>query len=112
MKLFLEWLMYAIAIGITSYLLPGVSVSNIITALVLAIVLGVINTFIKPLVIALTLPLTIVTLGLFILVINTTLILLASSIVPGFVVNGFWWAFLFSIILSLVNSVLGGFKTT
>jgi len=110
MKLIFEWFISAVAIGVTSYILPGVSVANFITLLVLAVVLGVINTFVKPIVVALTLPLTVVTLGLFLLVINTALILLAGSIVPGFVVNGFWWAFLFSIILSLVNGLFGGLK--
>jgi putative membrane protein len=75
-------------------------------ALAVAIVLGLINTFVRPILIFVTFPLTIITLGLFILVINTLLILLAAAIVPGFAVDGFFWALLFGIVLWLVNSVL------
>ncbi|MES2225211.1 MAG: phage holin family protein [Patescibacteria group bacterium] len=103
MKIFYHWLVSAIAIGIAAYILPGVTIT-IAGALVLAVVLGIINIFIKPIVKLLTLPLTIITLGLFSLVINALLILLAGAVVPGFVVAGFWSAFLFAIILSLINA--------
>lgn len=75
-------------------------------ALLAALVLGIINATIKPLLILLTLPITVLTLGLFTLVINALLILLTSKLVPGFQVDGFWWAFLFSIILMVVNYIL------
>lgn len=100
----IHWITSAIAIGITAYLLPGVSVTPV-GALVLAVVLGIINVFFKPIIRLLTFPITVVTLGLFSLVVNALLILLAAIIVPGFVVSGFWWALLFAVILSLVNGV-------
>jgi putative membrane protein len=108
--LFIRWIVSAIAIGITAYLLPGVSIT-LIGALVLAVVLGIINLYIKPVVMLITLPVNIVTLGLFTLVINAALVLLAALVVPGFHVAGFWWAMLFALVLSLVNTVLGMYAT-
>ena len=96
----------SLAILIVAYLLPGVGVESALSAIGLAIVLSLLNAFVKPLLVLLTLPITVVTLGLFLIVINACLILLAAKIVPGFSVNGFWWAVLFSIILSIVVSVL------
>ena len=107
MKLLLSWLIYAIAILITAYILPGVDVGGPITALVLAVVLGAINTFIRPILVILTLPVTLLTLGLFVLVINALLVLLAAVIVPGFAVAGFWWALLFAVVLSIISAFLG-----
>lgn len=101
--IFIHWIVAAIAIGIAAYLIPGVTVT-ILGALVLAFVLGIINTFIKPVILLLTLPLTILTLGLFSLVVNALFILLAALIVPGFHVAGFWWALLFALVLSLINA--------
>ena len=110
MKIIIHWIVSALAILITAYLLPGVHVSGIFAALVLAVVLGAINAVLRPLLIILTLPLTIVTLGLFVFAINGALILLASYIVPGFVVAGFWWAVLFGIVLAVVSFVLDTFE--
>ncbi len=109
MKLLTHLLVSAIAIIITAYLLPGASVT-LTGAVVLAVVLGVINIFIKPLVKVITLPLTIMTLGIFSLVINALFVILASKIVPGFTVSGFWTAFWFSIVLSLVNALFNRFQ--
>lgn len=106
MNLFLRWFVYTLAIGITAYLLPGVRIESVFAALVAALVLGLINVALKPVLILLTLPITLLTLGFFVLVLNSLLILLAANIVPGFAVDGFWWAFLFGIILSIVNGVL------
>ncbi|MGE5541206.1 MAG: phage holin family protein [Bacillota bacterium] len=102
----IHWLVSAIAILIAAYLVPGVSVT-LVGALVLAIVLGIINVFFKPIITLLTLPLNIVTLGLFSLVVNALLVMLASMLVPGFHVNGFWAAFFFSIVVSLVTALFG-----
>ena len=110
MKTLIHFLISAIAILISAYLLPGVYVNGLITAFILAVILGVINTFIRPVLVVLTLPLTVVTLGLFILVINALLIMLASYIVPGFTVAGFWYAFLFGIVLAVVSYVLEMFE--
>ena len=96
----------SLAIILVAYLLPGVEVESALSAIGIALVLSLLNIFVKPVLIILTLPITVVTLGLFLLVINALLILLAAKIVPGFSVNGFWWAVLFSIILSIVVSVM------
>ena len=106
MHFIVDLLINTLAIILTAYVLPGVRVTDLTAAVIAALVLAVINTFIKPVIILVTLPLTILTLGLFILVINTLLILLVSALVPGFQVDGFLWAFLFSIVLWIVNSVL------
>jgi putative membrane protein len=106
MNYIINWLISAVAIGISAYILPGVAVAGLFVAIVTALVLGLINAFIRPLVIFLTLPINILTLGLFTLVINASLVLLAGKIVPGFMVDGFWWALIFSLVLALVNMAL------
>jgi len=110
MKTLIHFLVSAVAILITAYVLPGVHVDGILAAFILAVILGVINTFIRPVLVMLTLPLSIVTLGLFVLVINALLVMLASYIVPGFAVAGFWYAFLFGIVLAAVSYVLQIFE--
>ncbi len=104
----IHWLISALAIGIAAYLIPGIDVT-LVGALVLAVVLGLINVFLKPIINLLTLPLNVVTLGLFSLVVNALLIMLAGMIVPGFVVAGFWPAFFFGIVVALVSAVFGAF---
>lgn len=94
-----------VAFGL-SYVLSGVSIDNFWVAIILAVVLAVLNAIVKPLLIFFTLPLTIVTLGLFLFVINALIILLADNLIDGFRVDGFWWALLFSLLLSIVNAVL------
>ncbi len=106
MKIIISWLILTLAIIITSLILPGVAISGIGSALIAALVLGLINTFIKPIFIILTLPINILTLGLFTFIINAVLILLADYLVSGFSVRNFWWALLFSLILSLVRHFL------
>ena len=88
--------------------MPGVHVAGFTTALIVAIVLGLLNIFIKPILVILTLPVTIITLGLFLLVINALMILLCSEIVGGFRVDTFWTALFFSIILSVLQSIMNG----
>lgn len=97
----------AIAVLITAYMLPGVKIENFITAILVAAVLALLNNFLKPILIILTIPVTILTLGLFLLVINGVIILLADDLIGGFHVDNFWWALLFSIILSILNSLFG-----
>lgn len=94
-----------VAFGL-SYLLPGVHIDGFVTALILALVLAVLNLLVKPILVLLTLPITILTLGLFLLVINAGIILIASRLIDGFKVDGFWWALLFSILLSVTSSIL------
>lgn len=96
-----------LAVLITSYLLPGVTVENFLTGIVIAALIALLNITVKPILVILTIPITIITLGLFLIVINALLILLAAKIVPGFSVDGFWWALLFGLILGLINSLLG-----
>ena len=105
MNWILRLLLNAVAVVLTAYLLPGVDVTDYWTALIVAIVLVVANVFVKPVLVILTIPITIVTLGLFLLVINALIILMADYLVDGFTVNGFWWALLFSLILSIFNSL-------
>lgn len=102
----LHWIVSALAIGIAAYLIPGIEVT-LVGALVLAVVLGIINVFLKPIINLLTLPLNILTLGLFSLVVNALLIMLAGQVVPGFTVEGFWPAFLFGIVVALVSALFG-----
>lgn len=99
-------LLSTIAVFVTGRILPGVHVDSFGTALVVAIVLGVVNAFIRPLVLILTLPINILTLGLFTFVIIGGLVLLVSKIVPGFVVDGFWWALAFALVLAVINGFL------
>ena len=96
-----------LAVIITAYLLPGILVADFLTAIVIAALFALLNLTVMPILIFLTIPITVFTLGLFLLVINAVIVLIAAEIVPGFVVDGFWWALLFSLILSLINSLLG-----
>lgn len=108
MKLILKILITAVLVVFISRFMPGVHVAGFTTALFVAIVLGLLNIFIKPILVILTLPVTILSLGLFLLVINALMILLCSNIVGGFGVDSFWTALLFSVILSLSQSILNG----
>ncbi len=113
MNFMIKLLITALAVIISSYLLPGVQVDSFLTAVIIGAVLAVLNVTLKPLLIILTIPATILTLGLFILVVNALIILVADWFVPGFNVDGFWWALGFSLILWLVNTILqdmGGTK--
>ncbi len=106
MNFLVRLLVTALAAMLSAYLLPGVTIRDFITALVLALVLAILNMLVKPILIILTLPATIFTLGLFLLVINAIIILLASKLVGGFSVDGFWWALIFSLVLTVVNSIM------
>lgn len=99
-------LINSIVIFFGSYLLRGVTLKNYWTAIGVAIVLAILNLLIRPLIILLTLPLTILTLGLFTLVINAWILLITDKLVDGFSIQGFWWAVLFSIFISVLNSTL------
>ena len=101
----IRFLLTGLAVMLTAYLLPGVHVDNYGYALLVALVLSVANAFVKPILILFTIPLTIFTLGLFLLVINAIIIMLVDYLVPGFEVDGFWWALSFSLILSVFNSL-------
>ncbi|HTK05138.1 MAG TPA: phage holin family protein [Candidatus Eisenbacteria bacterium] len=106
MRVILHLILNTLAVAVAAYVLPGVFVDGPLTALVVAVVLGVVNVVVKPILVLLTLPITVVTLGLFLFVINALIILLVDWLVPGFEVDGFWWALLFSLVVSLVGSFL------
>ena len=107
MRFLINWFVYALAIGITAWILPGVHLNGVFAALVTAAILGFVNGVLRPVLFIFTLPLTILTLGLFTFVLNALMVLLAAAIVQGFIVDGFWWAVLFSLILSVVIYILG-----
>lgn len=101
-----RFLLSGLAVLLTAYLLPGVTVRHYGYALLVAVVLSLANVIVKPILVILTIPITIVTLGLFLLVINAAIIMLVDFLIPaGFEVNGFWWALAFSLILSIFNSI-------
>ena len=104
--LFVNLIISTLAVLISAYILPGVKVDGFLTAIVVAVVLGIVNIFIKPILLLLTFHLTILSLGLFYFVINALMVLLVSMIVPGFKVSGFFWALIFSLVLSIVSSFL------
>jgi len=109
MKLILRLLITAaVAFFLAKYLNIGVHISDFTSALIFAIILGILNTFLKPVLKFIGLPLTIITLGFFALVINTAVILLSAKLVSGIQFDGFWWAMLFGIILSFLTSLLNG----
>ncbi|HBH22840.1 MAG TPA: hypothetical protein DDY13_05390 [Cytophagales bacterium] len=105
MKLLIRLVLYALAVLITAHLLPGVSVESFLIAVIVAGVLTLLNVLLKPLLVILTIPITVVTLGLFLLVINALIIMLTDWLIGGFDVTNFWWALLFSLILSLINGI-------
>jgi len=106
MKLLIRILITSLLVMAISYLMKGVVVDEFTTALTVAIVLGLLNFFVKPVLVLFTFPVTVFTLGLFLLVINAIIILLCDHFVDGFDVNGFWTALFFSIILSLSQSLV------
>ena len=104
-----NWVVSAMVIFSIAYILPGTTVVDFAAALVVALVLGIINALLKPVLLILTLPINILTLGLFTFILNALLIILVSNIVPGFIVDGFLAALIFGIVLSVVNTVLHNF---
>jgi putative membrane protein len=106
MKLLIRILITALLVMVIAYLMKGVVIDEFTTALTVAIVLGLLNFFVKPILVLLTLPISFFTLGLFLLVINAIMILVSDHFVEGFSVNSFWTAMLFSIILSLSQSLV------
>lgn len=95
-----------LACMLAAYLLPGVHINNVWTAVLTSIVIALLNSFIRPILIVLTLPFTIVSMGFFLLIINALIILMASGLVHQFQVDGFWSALLFSLLLTLINYLL------
>jgi len=106
MEIILVWILNAVALLVVAYILPGITVASFGSALIAALVLGLLNTLVKPVLILLTLPITIVTLGLFLLVLNALVFWFAGSVLKGFQVNGFWWALLGAFVYSIVSGLL------
>ena len=106
MRLLVVWLINTVALILVAYLLPGVNVTTFGAALVAALVLGLVNAVIRPILILLTLPVTILTLGLFIFVVNGLLFWFVGSFIQGFQVAGFWWGVLGAIVYSLISWLL------
>jgi putative membrane protein len=104
-----RFLLSGLAVLLTAYLLPGVHVEHYGYALLAAVFISLANVLVKPILVILTIPITVITLGLFLLVINALIILLVEAIIPGFGVDGFWWALAFSLILSIFNSMFSEF---
>ena len=97
-----------ISIFAVSYILPGIEVGSVGTALVVAVVMALLNVTLKPFLIVITIPLTVITFGLFLLVVNVIVLYAAAALIDDFQIAGFWWALLFSLLVSLVNGVLFG----
>jgi len=115
MNFIIKLVLMALSAMVGAYLLPGVNIEGFEYALILAAVLALLNAVLKPLLVILTIPITFLTLGLFLIVINTVIILIAESIIPAFTVDGFWWAMLFSFCVSILNSIfenIAGTKNT
>ena len=109
MGFILKLLVTALAVFVADYFLDGVHINDDVkTVIIVAIVLALLNTFIKPILVLLTIPVTIITLGLFLLVINALMVLWADRLIGGFEVDGWWSALLFSLIVSIVSAILNG----
>lgn len=106
MDFIIKLLITAAVVMFTAWILPGIQIKNFWSAIIVAIILALLNIFVKPVMVFLTIPITIITFGLFLFVINALIILLAGAIVSGFKVMGFWWALAFSLILSLITYLL------
>ncbi|OAB81727.1 phage holin family protein [Cochleicola gelatinilyticus] len=106
MNTILKILLTAVAVVILAYILPGVAVEGYVSAIIVAVVLALLRLIVKPILVILTLPVTLITFGLFLLIINAIIILMADYFVSGFAVNNIWWALLFSLLLSFLQSIL------
>jgi putative membrane protein len=105
-RFLVNWLLVSLALAVTAWILPGVHIDTVASLLVAAIVLGFLNAVLKPLLVLLTLPITIVTLGIFYFILNA-LFALGATLVPGFEVDGFGWAFLGALLMSILSTFLG-----
>lgn len=111
MTLILVWLLNSVALLAVAYLLPGITVASFGSAMMAALVLGLLNMLVKPILVFLTLPITIITLGLFLIVLNALLFWFAGSVLRGFNVAGFWWALAGAVLYSLISGLLSALIT-
>lgn len=108
MNLLTRFIVNCIAVAVGAMILPGIHINNAFLSLIgVTLVLSLLNTLLKPLLILITIPVTVLTFGLFLLVINALVIMLAGNMLDNFAVDGFWWALLFSFVISFVNSLFG-----
>lgn len=107
LNILVKILLGGISVLIAEYFIGGVHIDSVMTGFLLAAVIILINMTLKPILIVLTLPITFLTLGLFLLVLNACMFLLADELIPGFELDGFWWAVLFAIVVSIINSLFG-----
>ncbi|MGD1980158.1 MAG: phage holin family protein [Flavobacteriaceae bacterium] len=112
MKTLIRWLINSLGVIVIAEILPGVEIKSFFTAMAVALVLSILNLIVKPILIVLTLPITILSLGIFLLIINALIIQLASSIVPNFMVSSLWTALIYSLLLSVMQSFLQGLFET
>ncbi|MEM7107041.1 MAG: phage holin family protein [Bacteroidota bacterium] len=110
MRFLVRLVLSAAAVMLASFLLAGVAIEGFFAAILVAAILGFLNAVVRPILIILTIPITIVTLGLFLLVVNAAIILLTDALISGFKVDGFWWALLFSLVLTGLTTILGGLE--
>ena len=106
MKFLIRVILSSFSVIVAGWLLKGVHIEDYLTSILVAFVLAILNVILKPILVCLTIPITLITFGLFLLVINAVIALLASHIVPGFYLEGFWWAIAFSLIVSLLNAII------
>lgn len=106
MGFIIRWLVSAIIIFLLARFLPGIHITGYLEAIIVAAVLGLLHLLIKPILFVLTLPVTLLTFGLFLFVLNAFMVLIADYLLTDFEVDGFWWALLFSIVLSLAQSIM------
>lgn len=106
LSLILIWILNAVALLAVAYILPGIAIASFGSALIAALVLGLLNTLVKPVLVLLTLPITILTLGLFLIVLNALLFWFAGSVLKGFRVDGFWWAVIGAVLYSIIAGLL------
>ncbi|HPA13557.1 MAG TPA: phage holin family protein [Bacteroidales bacterium] len=106
MKFLIRVILSSFSVIVAGWLLKGVHIEDYLTSILVAFVLAILNVILKPILVFLTIPITLITFGLFLLVINAVIALLASHIVPGFYLEGFWWAIAFSLIVSLLNAII------
>jgi putative membrane protein len=106
-RFLVNWLLVSLALAVTAWILPGVHIDTVGSLLVAAIVLGFLNAVLRPVLLLLTLPITLLTLGLFYFILNAILFALGATLVPGFEVDGFGWAFLGALLMSALSTLLG-----
>jgi putative membrane protein len=109
-RFIVHWIVIGVALWVTAFILPGVEVASWQALAIAAVVLGFLNAIVRPILTLLTLPITILTLGLFYLVVNGLVFALAARLVPGFAVGSIWWAILGALVVSLISGFIGSFS--